>query len=90
LPPPQKQESKRIQINHSQELLPQPSLHPQPLLPPKMLPKPHPPPLPPQKQDNRRIQMIQLHPPPLPPKIELLPHPQFEAVKSLMIEPPSF
>lgn len=82
---PQKQEISRIQINHSQLLLllqPQSLSHPQPLFPPRMLPK-QPFPLP-QKHNKRRIQMM-LFPHPL---LQVEAQPQLVAVKSLMSEPP--
>lgn len=85
LPPPQKQERSRIQISHSQQSLP--PLFPQPHPPPKI-----PPPLPPQQHNNRIIQ-IQFPPKkPLlfPPLQELFAQPQFVAVKSLILLPPSF
>jgi len=88
--PPQKQEIKRIQINHSQPLL---LLQPQPLLVPPKIPPPQPPLLPPQQLSKRMIQIQLQHPLP-PPKIEELLlqelHPQFVAVKSLIVVPPSF
>lgn len=65
--------------------------HPQPeLFPPKKLPpnpQPHPSLLsPPLQQESRiRIQRIELHP---QPDLLLLPHPQFVAVKSLIVLPP--
>ena len=63
--------------------------HPQPeLLPPKRLP-PNPQPSllsPPLQQLSRiRIQRIELHP---QPDLELVPQPQFVAVKSLIVLPP--
>lgn len=54
--------------------------HPPPQLPPK-IPFPFPHPLP-QKSNKRIIQIQELFPP------SQLPHPQFVAAKSLIVEPP--
>ena len=82
LPPPlpQKQEINRIQISHSQLLLP-------PKIPQPLLSHPHPPPrIPlfplPQKHNKIRIQMMLPHPHPL--LLEAA-QPQLVAVKSLMM-----
>lgn len=74
LPFPQQHTSKRIitMMLQSQPML-------QPLLPPRI---PPPFPQPPQKSNNRIIQIQELFPP------SQLPHPQFVAAKSLMVEPP--
>lgn len=82
MPLPQKQEIRRIQINQSQQLL-----LPQSLLF-QMVPHPLPQPLP---QNNKRRIQIQLPPRKLlPHPQELFAQPQFVAVKSLMLKPPSF
>lgn len=83
---PQKQEIRRIQISHSQQLLllSQPELQPHPLFENKPLPLP--------KQENNRIIQIQLQlfPKPLMPLQQLLEHPQLVAVKSLILSASRF
>lgn len=85
-PLPHRQEIRRIQMIMSQLLLlSQPLPHPPPRRPP---PLPHPP-----QQNNRRMIQIQLppiSPPLLLPHPQLFPQPQFVAVKSLIVLPPSF
>lgn len=91
-PPPQKQESSRIQMIHSQPSPPpnSPLPHPQLLLQPQpLLRPPNNPPLPPQ-QDNSRMIQIQLFPHPHPLFWELTHpqeslQPQLVAVKSLIL-----
>jgi hypothetical protein len=83
---PQKQERRiRIQINEQQLLS----------LLNRLRPLPHPQPsslLLPQQERRIRIQINELHPPPNRPLFEvlLLLHPQWVAVKSLMLVPPNF
>lgn len=84
-PLPQKQERRRIQINHSQQSLPQPQLSL--FLPKRPLPQPQPQLLPPQKNNKRMIIQEQLPPKnpfPLQHAFELFPQPQLVAVKSLI------
>ena len=64
--------------------------HPQPEpFPPKRPEPPHPQPSLPllQKQSRRSIHIMELHPHPL---LLFVPHPQFVAVKSLIVLPPKF
>lgn len=85
-PFPLKQEMRRIQINHSQELFPQPL--PQELLLIR-LPQLFPQPLPPKQERSRIIQIqLQLLPPPKPNKEELLLQPQLHVEQSFIFFPP--
>lgn len=73
---PQQDRSKRIQI----------MLHPQSELPPKMpLPHPHPSLLLLQQKSKMMIQIMEPHP---HPELLFALHPQFVAVKSLIVKPP--
>lgn len=84
--PPQKQDNRRIQIIHSQQLLllSQPLLLPQPpKKPPLLLPQ----------QENKRIiqiQLLQLPPKPRELFPQLLEQPQLVAVKSLIFSASKF